>query len=68
MRKHYQSRFSALNVSCRNDAVGTDTMYCDTQAVDDGSTCAHFFLITESLVTDVCSMRNDKDKLVIDRA
>ena len=39
----HRSPFPALNVKRRNEAVATDTIYCDTPAIDDGSTCAQFF-------------------------
>ena len=84
MRKHYRSRFPALNVSRRNEPVATDTIFSDTPAIDSGATCAQFFVGRESLVADVYSMRSDKefsstladnirhrgamDKLISDRA
>ena len=62
MRKYYQSRFPALNVSCRNVAVAKDTIFSDTPAIDSGATCAHCFVGRESLVADVYSMRSDKER------
>jgi len=50
--KHFKSRFPALNVHQRNEPVATDTIFSDTQAVDNGLTCAQIFVGTESLVTD----------------
>ena len=40
LRKHFKSRFPALNVHQRNEPVATDTIFSDTPAVDNGSTCA----------------------------
>lgn len=40
----HKSPFPALNVFRRNEAVATDTIYCDTPAVDNGSTCAQFYV------------------------
>jgi Reverse transcriptase (RNA-dependent DNA polymerase) len=60
-RKHFKSRFPALNVHRRREAVATDTVYSDTPAVDSGATSAQIFVGTESLVTDVYGMRTDKE-------
>ena len=84
MRKHYKSRFPALNVTRRNESVATDTIFSDTPAIDSGAKCAQFFVGRESLVADVYGMKTDKefintlednirfrgamDKLISDRA
>ena len=39
-RKTYRSPFPAFNVKRRSEPVATCTVYSDTPAVDDGSTCA----------------------------
>jgi len=83
-RKHFKSRFPALNVHWCQEPVATDTVYADTPAIDDGSTCAQIFVDRESLVTDIYGMKTDKefvntlednichhgamDKLISDRA
>jgi hypothetical protein len=83
-RKHFKSRFPALNVHRRREAVATDTVYSDTPAVDDGATSAQIFVGIDTLVTDIYGMKTDKefvytlednirkrgamDKLVSDRA
>jgi hypothetical protein len=83
-RKHFKSRFPALNVHRRNEPVATDTVYSDTPAIDNGATSAQIFVGTKSLVTDVYGMKSDKefvntlqdvirkrgamDKLISDRA
>jgi len=43
------------------EPVATDTVYADTPAIDDGSTCAQIFVGRESLVTDVYGMKTDKE-------
>ena len=60
-RKHFKSRFPALNVHRRSEAVATDTVYSDTPAVDSGATSAQIFVGTKSLVTDVYGMKSDKE-------
>jgi hypothetical protein len=68
----------------RREPVGTDTVYSDTAAIDDGSFSAQIFTGTDTLVTDVYGMKTDRefvrtledqirkrgamDKLVSDRA
>ena len=60
-RKHYKSRFPALNVSRRNEAVSTDNIYSDTPAIDSGVTSAQIFVGRKSLVTDIYPMKNDSE-------
>ena len=60
MRRHLKSRNPALNVSCRNKAVATDTVYSDTPAVDSGVKQAQLFVGKESVVTDIYPMRSGK--------
>ena len=40
--------------------VATDTIYSDTTAIDDGSTCAQLFVGKKSLVSDVYGMKTYK--------
>ena len=40
----HKAPFPALNVSRRNEPVATDTIYGDTPAIDNGSTCAQFYV------------------------
>ena len=84
LKKNFKSPFPALNVSRRNEPVATDTVYSDTPSINDGSTSAQIFVGTETLFTDVCGMKSDKqfvntlednirtrramDKLISDRA
>lgn len=83
-RKHFKSRNPACNVHRRNEPVGTDTVYSDTPAIDNGSTSAQIYVGGYTLVSDVVGMRNDTefvgtledqirkrgamDKLISDRA
>ena len=60
LKKRYRSPYPACNVPRRNEPVATDTVYSDTPAIDDGSTCAQLFVGTESLVTDVYGMKSDR--------
>ena len=54
MNKTHRSPFPALNVKRRSKHAATDTVYCDTPAIDNGSTCAQllvgqiFFFDSES--------------------
>ncbi len=61
MKKHYRSRFPALNVARRHEAVATDTVYSDTKAIDDGSTCAQIFIGRETMFADAYGMKTDKE-------
>jgi len=60
-RKHFKSRFPALNVHRRSEPVATDTVYSDTPAVDSGVTVAQLFVGTETLVTDVYGLKTDSE-------
>ena len=46
---------------CHYKPVATENIYSDTPAIDDGSTCAHMFIGTKSIVLDVYGMKIDKD-------
>jgi len=59
LRKHCKSRFPDLNVHQRNEPVATDTIFLDTPAVDNGSTCAQIFVGTESLVSNSYGIKSD---------
>ena len=60
MKKHYLSRFPAMNVSRRHEAVATDTIYSDTPAVDNGAKIAQIFIGRESFFADVYGMNLTK--------
>ena len=84
LKQQYQSPNPALDVHRRNEPVTTDTIYADTPAIDNGSTCAQLFFGTKTYVTEVYGMKTDRqfintledtihsygamDKLVSDRA
>ena len=55
----YRSPFPALNVRRRNESVATDTIFCDTPAIDDGATCAQFFTGLQSKFCEVYGMKTD---------
>ena len=48
MRKHFKSRFPAVNIPHRNEAVATDTIFSDTPAIDSGVTMAQIFVGEDS--------------------
>ena len=60
LKKRYKSPFPALNVHRRNEDIGTDTVFSDTPAIDDGSTMAQIFVGQDSLVTNVYGMKSEK--------
>ena len=57
IKKTYRSPFPALNIKRTNDPLATDTVYCDTSEIDDGSKCAQIFVGTKTLVSDVYGMK-----------
>jgi hypothetical protein len=61
MRKHYKLRFQAFNVSRRNEPVATDTVFLDTPAIDNGAIIAQIFVGRDTLVTDIYSMKSNKE-------
>jgi hypothetical protein len=60
LKKHYKSPFPALNVQRRDEPVATDAVFSDTPAIDGGETCAQIFVGAETLVTDVCGVKSEK--------
>lgn len=55
----YRSPFPALNVRRRNEPVATDTIFSDTPAIDNGSTCAQIFIGVHSKFCDVFGIRSE---------
>ena len=55
----HRAPFPALNVSRRNEAVATDTIFADVAAIDDGSLCAQLFLGVQSRWVDAYGMKSD---------
>ena len=43
-----------------SEPVSTDTIYCDTLAVDNGSKCAQVFVGTKNMLSDVHDTISDK--------
>ena len=60
MRQHFKTRFPALNVHRRNEAVSTDTVFSDTPAIITGARCAQLFVGHKSLLADVYPMKTDR--------
>jgi hypothetical protein len=59
LRKHYKSPNPAMNVHRRDEDIATDTVFSDEPAIDDGATCAQFYVGMESQVCDVYGMKTD---------
>ena len=60
IKKHFKSRNPVFNIPRRSEAVATDTIFCDTPAVDDGSTMAQFFCGRDTLVCDAYGIKSTK--------
>ena len=83
-KKHRRSRNPAFNVPRRKESVGTDWVWSDTPAIDDGSKGAQLFIGLKSMVSDAQGAKTDgefvstlqdnirkrgaMDKLISDRA
>ena len=57
IKKHFKSRNPVFNIPRCSEAVGTDTIFSDTPAIDDGSTMAQFFCGRDTLVCDAKSTK-----------
>ena len=44
----------------RNDPVAADTVCCVTPEIDDGSASDQIFVRKDTLLTEVCKMKSDK--------
>ena len=60
-RRHFKTRFPALNTPRRNEPVATDYLDVGIAAVDDGSTGAQVFVGTDSRVIDVHGVKSDAE-------
>ena len=60
LKKHLKSRNPVFNISKRNEAVATDTIFSDTPAINDGSTMAQFFVGRDTLVCDAYGIKTPK--------
>jgi hypothetical protein len=67
LRKHFESRFPAANVSRLNEVDATDTYFSETPALDDGITehggtkLIQFFCGCSCLLTAVYPMRRENN-------
>ena len=57
MRKHFNSRFPAFNITHRSEVVATDIIFSDTLSID-SVTMAQIFVGKDSLVSDVYPMHS----------
>jgi hypothetical protein len=60
-RKHFKSRFPALNVIRRSEPVATDTVFADTAAYGTACRLAQLFVGTKTFVTDIYPMKMESD-------
>ena len=60
IQKHFKSRNPVFNIPRCSEAVATDTIFSDTDAVDDGSTMAQFFCGRDTLVCDAYGIKSTK--------
>ena len=58
--KELSFSFPYLNIKRRTEPAATDTVYCDTSAIDDGSKCAQIFVATKILVSGIYEIKSDK--------
>ena len=60
LKRFYKSPNPALNVHRRDEPVACDIVYSDTPAIDNGATSAAIFVGCHAYVTDVYSLKTDK--------
>ena len=60
MRKHFKSRFPAINIPRQSEEVVTDTIFSDTPAINSGVTMAPIFVGKITLVTDIYPLKSQK--------
>jgi hypothetical protein len=56
----FKSPNPTLNVTRLNEAVAYDIVYSDVPAIDDGSIATVLFVVTETQVTDIHSIKSDR--------
>jgi hypothetical protein len=61
LKRTFRSPNPALNVHRRNEPVACDVVYADVPAISDGSQAAVLFTGTETHVTDIYGIKNDKE-------
>ena len=59
LQKHYKSPNPAMNIHRHDKDIATDTVFSDEPVIDDGATCAQFYVGMESQVCDVYGMKTD---------
>ena len=60
IKKTYHSQFPALIVKRRNEHVVTETVYCDTLEINNGSTYVKLLLDTKTLLNDFYWNKSDE--------
>ena len=60
IRKHFKSRFPALNIPRRKEVVATDTIFSVTPAIHFGVTMAQIFVGKDTVFSDVYLMHSSK--------
>ena len=60
IKKHFKSCNPVFSIPRCSEAVGTDTIFSDTPAVDDGPTMAQFFCGHDTLVCDAYGIKSTK--------
>jgi hypothetical protein len=61
LKRTFRSPNPALNVHRRNEPVACDVVYADVPAISDGSVAAVLFTGTETHVTDIYGIKNDRE-------
>jgi hypothetical protein len=61
LKRTFRSPNPALNVHRRDEPVACDVVYADVPAISDGSVAAVLFTGTETHVTDIYGIKNDKE-------
>ena len=65
IKKHFKSRNPVFSIPRCSEAVGTDTIFSDTPAVDGGPTMAQFFCGHDTFVCDVYGINNSSTPSLI---
>ena len=56
----HHGQLPVLNVQHQREAVGTDSIYSDTPAIDNGCKMAQLFIGKDSLIADAYPIKTDK--------
>ena len=60
LKNHDESTFPAMNVYWHDEPVANDNIYDDGPYIYDGSTYSQFFVVANSLVSNLYGMKTDK--------